>query len=60
MKKLNEKQLEILEGGWFWGTGKVKHNEVGVSGVDTYYECNQKYMFWFKVGSEYNCHLHEC
>jgi hypothetical protein len=60
MKKLNEKQLEKLEGGKFWGNGTVSHYDQCVTGVSTYYVCQQNYMFWFKVGDEYACKSHDC
>jgi hypothetical protein len=60
MKKLNEKQLEILEGGKFWGSGRVSHFKQCETGVFTYDVCKQKYFFWIKVVDEFACDEHKC
>ncbi len=51
MKKLELKQMEETNGGReFWGNGTVNHSHMGCS-----WSCQQNYVFWIAVGSEYAC-----
>ena len=54
MKKLETAQMENTVGGIFWGTAEIRHDEMCVV-MNTYTVCSQDYMFWIKVGGEYNC-----
>lgn len=48
--------MERIEGGKFWGTGKVTDCDLFNLGItDSCLVCSQDYMFWIKVGDTYGC-----
>ena len=56
MKPLELNQMELIEGGKFWGTGTVTDCGLFNIGVtDSCLVCSQDYMFWIKVGDPYGC-----
>lgn len=56
MKMLELNKIENIDGVRFWGTGTVTDCALFNAGLSDYcLVCNQDYMFWFKVGDEYNC-----
>lgn len=59
MKKMELTQMASIVGGKFWGTGEIRHDEMCIV-QNTYTVCSQDYMFWIKVGGEYNCQTVAC
>lgn len=55
MKKLEISQMEKIEGGKFWGTGKVLDCQDNPLGGQWCRECSQDYMLWIPVGGLYGC-----
>jgi len=56
MKKITLNQMEMVEGGVFWGTGQTKDCSLYNAGVsDDCLVCNQTYYFWIPAGSPTNC-----
>jgi hypothetical protein len=55
MKKLEMNQMEMIEGGKFWGTGQKEFCTTNPMGGEFCQTCNVDYMFWIPVSDAYSC-----
>ena len=54
MKTMSLNQMEMVEGGKFWGSGPTSCSAVGGNNgvpVQYYWKCTHQYYFWIDFGS---------
>lgn len=56
MKKLSMNQMEMIEGGTFWGRGTTTDCSLYKAGVSSdCLVCHPRYYFWIEFGSREQC-----